>query len=144
MHARYFRVFWVSWILIGCSMRVVYSECMNVFSIFSDIPLAIFTLCMVYLRVEPRSGEWIHCFNLPVLYACNALRLMDAQVRLRLIAYPPHCAYILARDLQSWKKIVGTPNAIYYNFPHAHHCSSRKWGMTLFNRKQSPEFLLLP
>ena len=29
MHARYFRLFWVSWILIGCSMGVVYKECMN-------------------------------------------------------------------------------------------------------------------
>ena len=31
MHARYFRVFCVSWIQIGCSMRVVYAECMNAF-----------------------------------------------------------------------------------------------------------------
>ena len=29
MHARYFRIFWVSWIKIGCSMRVVYAECVN-------------------------------------------------------------------------------------------------------------------
>ena len=32
-------------------------------------------------------------------------------------------------------KIVGTPDAIYYNYPHAHHWS-RKWGTKLFNRKQ--------
>ena len=25
----YFRVFWVSWIQIGCSIRVGHSECMN-------------------------------------------------------------------------------------------------------------------
>ena len=37
--------------------------------------------------------------------------------------------------LQSWKYIVGTPDAIYYNYPHAHHCN-RKLDMTLFNRKQ--------
>ena len=29
MHACYFCVFWVSSIQIGCSMRVVYAECMN-------------------------------------------------------------------------------------------------------------------
>ena len=29
MHARYFRVFWVSSILIGCSMRVVHAECID-------------------------------------------------------------------------------------------------------------------
>ena len=34
--------------------------------------------------------------------------------------------------LQSWKKVVGTPNAIYYNYPHVHHWN-RKWSMTLFN-----------
>ena len=37
------------------------------------------------------------------------------------------------------EKIVGTPDAIYYNYPHAHQCS-RKWGMTFFNRKQSSCF----
>ena len=30
MHTCYFRVFWVSSIQIGCSMRVVYLECMNI------------------------------------------------------------------------------------------------------------------
>ena len=31
----------------------------------------VFTLCTVcYLLVEPQSGEWIHCFNLPVPLAC--------------------------------------------------------------------------
>ena len=33
MHARYFRIFWVSWIQISCSMHVVYTECMNTFVI---------------------------------------------------------------------------------------------------------------
>ena len=33
------------------------------------------------------------------------------------------------------EKKVGAPDAIYYNYPHAQHCSW-KWGMTLFNRKQ--------
>ena len=33
------------------------------------------------------------------------------------------------------EKIDGTPDAIYYNYPHANH-RSRKWGMTLFNRKE--------
>ena len=32
MHARYFRVFWVSSIQIGCSMRVVYAECIKIFN----------------------------------------------------------------------------------------------------------------
>ena len=53
------------------------------------------------LQVEPRSGEWIHCFNLLVLLACNALRFMGAQLRLRLIAYAPQCAHIWARDRSS-------------------------------------------
>ena len=33
------------------------------------------------------------------------------------------------------KKYVGTPDAIYYNYPHAHH-QNRKWGMTLFIQKE--------
>ena len=31
MHAHYFSIFWVSSIQIGCSMRVVYWECMKLF-----------------------------------------------------------------------------------------------------------------
>ena len=57
----------------------------------------IFTLCMVcYLRMEPRSGEWSHCFkfNSPVPLACNALTLMGAQLRLRLTVYAPQCAHL--------------------------------------------------
>ena len=36
----------------------------------------------------------------------------------------------LPNHLQSWKKIVGTPWAIYYNYLHTYHYN-RKWGMTL-------------
>ena len=43
--------------------------------------------------------------------------------------------YICISNLQPWKKIVGTPNAIYYNYPYAYHCN-RKWGITLINQKQ--------
>ena len=72
----------------------------------SDIYLwSVFTLCTVcYLQVEPRSGEWIHCFNSPVILACNALRLMGAQLRLRLTLYTLQCAHIWARDRGSPRK----------------------------------------
>ena len=58
-----------------------------------------FILCMVcYLQAEPRSGEWIQCFNSPVPLTCNALRLMGAQLRLCLTAYAPQCVHIWAQD----------------------------------------------
>ena len=60
---------------------------------------SVFTLCKVcYLRAEPRSGEWIRCFNSPVPVARNALRLMGAQLRLCLTAYAPRCAHVWAQD----------------------------------------------
>ena len=47
-----------------CSSRIISSK---------------FSFCTIcYLRVEPRSREWIHCFNSPVPLACNTLRLMGA------------------------------------------------------------------
>ena len=40
--------------------------------------------------------------------------------------------------VQSWRKKIGTLDAVYYNYrpTHGHHWN-RKWGMTLFKRKQS-------
>ena len=45
-----------------------------------------------------RSGEWIHCFNLPVT------ETEGAQLRLCLTAYSPQCAHIWARDQGSPRK----------------------------------------
>ena len=39
MHARYFRVLWVLSIQIGCSMRVVYAECMKALMNFNQMLL---------------------------------------------------------------------------------------------------------
>ena len=56
------------------------------FQIGSDINVildhSLFAVC--YLQVKPLSGKWIQCFNLPVPLACNELRLIGSQLRLRL------------------------------------------------------------
>ena len=43
----------------------------------------------------------IHCFNLPIPLACNALSLMGAQLRLRLTAYALQCAHVWAREIEA-------------------------------------------
>ena len=52
-----------------------------------------------------------------------------------------HYAHCICWTTTIREKIVGTPDAIYYNYHHAYHWS-RKRGMALFNRKQ--RFSLLP
>ena len=41
------------------------------------------------IKALPENGETVQRANLPVPLACNALRLMGAQLRLRLTAYAP-------------------------------------------------------
>ena len=69
----------------------MYSEINNLFLVMNSL----FAQSAI-LWVEPWSGEWIHCFNSPVLVACNALKLMGANLRLQACA--TMCKYLGSRS----------------------------------------------
>ena len=48
-HACYFRVFCVSWIYIGCGMRVVYAECIN----------CLYSMFLPVLHTSDTSSLWL-------------------------------------------------------------------------------------
>ena len=61
MHARYFRVFWVSLIQIGCRMCVVYAECMNVSILHGSEQCTCWGLCAIQYRIIGKESDGKQC-----------------------------------------------------------------------------------
>ena len=92
-----------------------------------------------YLRVKPRSGEWIHCFNLLIPFAYNASRLTGTQLGLRLTAYVPQCTHIWTQDGGSprkWRncnKRIGMNTVIWPQLAWLHVINEMQWSYALLS-----------